>query len=243
MAAVAIAAWTLPAAALGPVDATLGYDFYSAADGRTSWAPMGELSSDLKACVVSAGVSHVDDNSIGMAWGFTGGVKFRVAPHAHFALDATGFASDSVSGAWKIRTGPEFDLGRERTLGVFFSRYDDNLRNASNGVSAEFDARVVPRLSGSVSASIQRAADVTGGDVSAGASWHLTGMIDLTAEGGVSVNGTGLQGVLPGPRGEVLSQNRGPGRGRPGGGSGTTTSTTSATSTFTSAQLGVRVNF
>ncbi len=200
-AAVVTTLLTEPARALGPVDTAIGYQYYSGAVNQTTWSPKLELESDFTAWSVSLAASHFDDNQSGSAWGVTGGVKFPLSTRAKLSLAGTGFAGDSVSGAWRLKAGPEFSLAiKDQTLGIFYAHYDDALGVASNALCAEFDTPLTPQLSGNASLSLQNSDGTTGEDASVGLSWKPVGPLELSGDLGLSKNAGGLTGLLPSRR-------------------------------------------
>lgn len=197
-AVIAIMVLTPPAHALGPVDAAVGYQYYSGAESQITWSPTLELESDLKVCSASLAASHFDDNQSGTAWGVTGGFKFPLSTKSKLSIAGTGFAGDSVSGAWRLKAGTEFALAiKDQTLGLFYAHYDGALGVTSDAFSAEFETPLTPKLSANTSLSLQDSDGTTGEDGSAGLSWKPSDLLELSGDLGLSRNAGGLTGLLP----------------------------------------------
>jgi hypothetical protein len=229
------------ARALGPVNATLGIDYYHGPESQTTVRPMGECEAEVDSFSATVGASHFEDNQTGHAWGITATLKGLVAPRLRMVAAGTGFAGDSTHGAWRAKLGPEWTLAPERTIGVFAVHYDDRFGNRASGVETDFDTPLVPRLSGSMAVAVERSNGLTGEDATATLAWNLSDVFELTGDLGVSHNGSGLTGLLP-PRGLLQKQQGGRSSGKGGGPPSTGTSTT-ATVTSATALIGVRVHF
>jgi hypothetical protein len=197
----AIVMLTQPARALGPVDAAVGYQYYSGAESQTTRSPTLELDSDFKILSASLAASHFDDNQSGSAWGVTGGLKFPFMMKTRLCIAGTGFAGDSASGAWRLKAGPEFSLAiKDQTLGIFLAHYQGALGVTANALSAEFDTPLIPQLSGNAGLSLQNSDGTSGGDASVGLSWRPTDLFELSGDLGLSKNAGGLTGTLPSRR-------------------------------------------
>jgi hypothetical protein len=192
---------TQPARALGPVDAAVGYQYYSGAENQTTRSPTLELESDFKVLSASLAASQFDDNQSGSAWGVTGGLKFPLSTRAKVSISGTGFAGDSASGDWRLKAGPEFALAiKDQTLGIFYAHYEGALGVTANALSAEFDTPLTPQLSGSASLSLQNSDGTSGEGLSVGLGWKPADVFELSGDLGLSRNGGGLTGMLPSRR-------------------------------------------
>lgn len=201
VATAAISVFTLPARALGPVDTAVGYQYYSGAEHQITWSPTLELESDFNAWSASLATSHFDDNQSGSAWAVTGGFKIPLFMKARLSIAGTGFAGDSTSGAWRLKAGPEFSLAvKDQTLQIFYAHYDGALGVTSNAVGTEFETPLTPQLSGNMGLTLQSSDGTTGEDASAGLSWKLSDLLELSGDLGLSRNAGGLTGLLPSRR-------------------------------------------
>ena len=229
------------ARALGPLNVTLGVDYYRGPESQTTVRPMGECEAEVDSFSATVGASHFDDNQAGHAWGVTATLKAPIVPRLRMVAAGTGFAGDSTRGAWRAKLGPEWTLAPERTIGAFAVHYDDRFGNRASGVETDFDTPLIPRLSGSVAVAVERSNNLTGEDATATLAWNVTEIFELTGDLGFSHNGSGLTGVLP-PRGLLQREQHGRNSGKGGGPTSTTTSTTTSISSAT-ALIGVRVHF
>ena len=236
--ALAIAA--VPARALGPLNTTLGLDYYRGPDRQSTIRPMGECEAEVDSFSATVGASHFEDNQAGHAWGITATFKAPVAPRLRIVAAGTGFAGDSTRGAWRARLGPEWRLAPERTISTFAVHYDDHAGNRASGIETDYETPLNRHVSGSLALAIERSNQLTGGDATATLAWNLSDSFELTGDLGVSHNGSGLTGILP-PRGLLERQQRG--RSSSAGKGGTTTTTTASSVTAGTALIGVRVHF
>ncbi len=237
--ALAVLAALAPASAradLGPLSGTLGVDHLDASAGQSTWKPSAELDLDLAAASASLAASSFDDNVDGHAWSITGALAFPIAPRTKLSLAGTGFAGDSVSGAWRVKAGPQFALPLDRTLDLYAQHYDDDLGASADAVGAELDSPLVPHLSGSLGLALQRTQGENGADASLGLSWQPRDLFELVADGDWSAHASGLTIGLPSRK--ALQSARAVGRSRKAG--TTTTETIPSSATFS---IGVRVHF
>jgi hypothetical protein len=242
-AALGVALLADTATALGPVDATLGYDYYRGPAGQLASGPMGSLAAEHRSYSAELEISHFDDNQIGRAWEITGTLKAPLMPGRRLVVAGTGFAGDSTRGAWRAKLGGEFALGRERVLTAFATLYDDAAGDAANGLGAELDWPPVPTLTAETSLLLERSQGTAGVAATATLGWQPVDLFEISGEAGLSINGTGLTGPLP-PRDLIMEQHSGRSPSSGPGRSGKSSSISSGTtSTDLIALVGVRLHF
>lgn len=96
---------------------------------------------------------------------------------------------DGTYRAWRVQTGPQFDVGGGRTLGVFYLHVEDNLTSLSNGITTELGIPLAPALVVGLGASFASIdGRQTGGQGSANLTWTPTPRVQLLGEMSVGQN-------------------------------------------------------
>jgi hypothetical protein len=225
-----------------PVSGSVGYDYYRGSQDQTTWRPIGEVTANLRKVAATLSISRFDDNQVGNPWGYTGGLLFPIVARTKLDLSGTGFSGDSTDGAYRLKLGPQFEIAKDRTLGLYAEHFDNRRGETADALSGEFDTPLVEHFSGSAGLSVSRSEGTTGEDASLGIGWAPTDLLELVVDGDVSRNSTGLTGLLPSRHVSRTGQNGSPGgKGRPAG--GTTTTTSTAADVSESVTVGMRLHF
>ena len=228
--AFALAVWTGPAVAGGPLSGGVGVDYQAGADaqsyrGALLFGSVEGSSGDLTLAAI-----RYDDSRTGTGTAAFGNAGVKVAPTVRLrAIGLHAFGEGSYH-ASRLRAGPEVDLASNATLGAYYLHTQDSSPASLDAGGAEVIVPLSPKLSYQVGAIVGRwstgastAQGILGGTLRAASRLSLLGEVDIGRNATTS-SGGGMLGGLPRP-------------GPLGGGS------TSQTDITTTAQIGLRFLF
>jgi len=228
--AFAVAVWTGPAVAGGPLSGGVGVDYQAGANaqsyrGALLFGSVEGSSGDLTLAAI-----RYDDSRTGTGTAAFGNAGVKVAPTLRLrVIGLRAFGEDSFD-ASRLRAGPELSLPSRATLGAYYLHVHDSSPANLDAGGAEVRVPLSPKFSYQVGAVVGRwnsgastAQGILGGTLRAGSRLLLLGEVDVGRNATTS-SGGGMLGGLP----------------RPGPLGGGSTSQTDITST---AQLGLRFLF
>lgn len=221
-----------------PLTTTAGYEYFAGPDHQETQTVTGEVEAKVHRVSASVSVGRVKDVGAGAGLDLAAELGVPIARRTQLKLNTERASADSGYVAWKVETGPAFDLGHEKTLTLLLVRVEDNAGAVTNGASAELEGPLVPdHLTASGTLAYNKTESLGGVEGTAGLSWSPIDHFEIEGDAAYTETGVSLSSVFaPKHSNQASSRSRAPGR-------TTTTSTDPQGSPGMTAQLAVRFSF
>jgi hypothetical protein len=167
-----------------------GVDGYAGPGGERSSTVLGFATIGQERAALALGALRFDDNLVGDGYGGLGVVALPLGPTMLARVWGTRFVGSDTFRAWRVKAGPEFQLGADRTLGVYLLHDESSIAGVSNGATAELGVPLAAGLTGRLTggmAGVRDAPEAIQGTL--GVSWQPQSRFEITAEAGVAHNG------------------------------------------------------
>jgi hypothetical protein len=222
-----------------PVTTTAGYEYFAGPDHQQTQTVTGEVEAKVHRVSASVSVGRVKDVGAGAGLDLAGELGLPIAPRTQLKLNTERASADSGYVAWKVETGPAFDLGHEKTLTLLLVRVEDNDGAVTNGASAELEGPLVPdHLTASGTLAYNKTESLGGVEGTAGLSWAPIDHVEIEGDAGYTETGVSLNSIFASNHANhANSRSRAPGK------TTTTTSTEPQESPGMTAQIAVRFSF
>ena len=228
---------TASSARAASFSALAGYDYYDGVEGQITRGAVAAVAAGFAGAQASLAGVRYDDDLWGQGTSVTAGLGVPLGLLTTLRAQGTRFVGDETYRAWRAKVGPQVGLPGGRTIGLWYSHYEDNEKMTSDGVIVESEIPLVEKLSARVSGSYATMPQgVHGLQGTVGLGWALVPHLQLSADVGVAQNG-GAAAAAPGPVSRRLTLPLIGG----GGGSGTSSSPSNR-GFFPTALLGFRVS-
>jgi len=179
------------------VTGSAGYDYYAGPAGQTTRSVSGTGVADFGRVNSSLGLVRFDDSQAGQGVSVVGSLGASVGASIWLHAAASRYIGDSAYRAWRLKLGPSFDLSGGRSLGVYFSHYNDDSSNTSSGLIAELGTPLRENLTGRATAAYASAQGQGSGQATIGLSWTATHHVELSGDAGLAQAGAGSSGAFP----------------------------------------------
>jgi hypothetical protein len=132
-----------------------------------------------------------DDNLIGRGNGGIVGLGLPLAPAATFQIWGTRFIGDQDFRAWRLKGGPRLGLPVGVNAGLYYSHFEDNIGDRSDGAIAEVAAPLVAHFTGRASAAAATLPrDLKSFEGTVGLGWAPVHGLELSGDVGIAHNGS-----------------------------------------------------
>lgn len=176
---------------------TAGYDYYAGPGGQTTRSFSGTGAADFGTVRSSLGLVRFDDSQVGEGVSVMGSLGASLGASTWLQTMISRYIGDSNYRAWRLRLGPSFELPGAHSLGIYLSHYSDDSSNTSNGLAAEFGARLRENVVGRVTGSYARAKGQGSGQAAVGLNWTLVHHLEFEGDVGAGQSGAGANGAFP----------------------------------------------
>jgi len=172
-------------------------DAYQGPGGHWTRAALGLTDVAFERVDVLGGAMRFDDAVVGPGYGVVLGGGVPLAGPVTLRVLTTRFLGDQGYRAWRIKTGPLWELPRG-SLGISFVHDVNNRGMETESSSGELSVPVTSQLAGRLTGSYGRTAEIDGFAAALGASWAVFSHLEFGGDVGVARN---PPATTPGPSG------------------------------------------
>ena len=114
-----------------------GYDGYAGPNGQGTNSVLGFVAAGAPQASLALGGLRFMDRQVGDGMGAIAVLGVPLGARTRLRAWGTRLVGDESFRAWRVKTGPEFTLMSDRTLGIFFQHEENNLGGRLNGATSE----------------------------------------------------------------------------------------------------------
>jgi hypothetical protein len=231
--AVALAAITNRSAFASTLSSSASVDAYTGPASHWTRAALGLGDIAFDRIDILGGAMRFDDAIVGPGYGVVLGGGVSLTGPVTVRVLVTRYLGDQGYRAWRIKTGPQWELPRG-SLGISFVHDANNDGPESESASGELSLRVTSDLAARANGSYGRTSELEGFALALGTSWTVVPHLELAGDMGIARN---PPAATPGPSGG------GPLNGLPGPGRRAHEMTPTSDQVGATTELVVRVSF
>jgi hypothetical protein len=174
-----------------PLDVSGGFDYYSGPAGQIDRSALASVDANLGAKAgASLSALRYDDTRVGRGSGAIVGFGYALAGTGSLRAWGSRFVGDQAFRAWRLKAGPHFGGPLGVNAGFYYSHYENNIGDRSDGAIAEAGMPLGPKLTGRASAAVANVVNqASAAEAALGLTWWPARVVALSADVGLARQG------------------------------------------------------